>query len=93
MNQVSVIKQGSKRVAEPFSANKLFESILAACLSVRLAEGAAEHTAGRTTKEVENWLINKSEVTSNDIRRQAAKTLIVLCPEAGYLYQQNKTIM
>ncbi len=77
----------------PFDIQRLHDSVLAACYSVRLAEGVALDTAAHICKSVEAWLESKSEVTSSDIRRKAGEVLALLCPEAGYFYQHQHTIL
>lgn len=89
---VDVVKQGS-RVNEPFNRTKLHQSIYATCLGVRSLDGIAKDTATSVCDKLEKWLQNKPEVTSGDIRRQAAKILEHLHPDAAYIYQHHKRIM
>ncbi len=77
----------------PFDTEQLRTSITAACYSVRLAEGVAQSAATHICRAVEDWLQTKSEVTSNDIRRKASEVLTIVCPEAGYFYQHQHTIL
>ncbi len=90
---VDIVKRHGKRVSEPFSTDKLHSSVYAACLSVRSAEGHAHQTATDVCSLVEVWCANKAEVTSADIRRQAAKALAIFHPEAAYLYQHHQVIL
>lgn len=83
----------SKDASEPFDAKKLYASIEAACLSVGLARGLAEDTARHTTKAVELWLVDRPEVTSEDIRRIATRALTIVSPEAAYLYKHHHTML
>jgi len=85
-----IIKSNGKRQSEYFVRLKLFKSIIAACLSVRTPEGQAELTANKVCNDVEKWLEKHPEVTSNDIRRTAAKYLKKYQPEAAYLYEQRQ---
>lgn len=79
--------------ATPFDKPRLHASIITACHSVRLAEGVAHDTAARICLAIEEWLTDKSEVTSSDIRRKTSEVLAIICPEAGYLYQHQHTIL
>lgn len=88
MNTAYVVKQGTHD-SEAFDPLKLHESIVAACLSVRSLEGEAHVTAERVCRHVIDWLLTKTEVTSEDIRRVASKHLETYQPEAAYLYQQH----
>lgn len=93
MINVQVVKRGGQRGNEMFSRDKLHNSIVAACLSVRSAEGSAEITAGIVCNAVEKWLRERPEVTSNDLRRVAARTLKTHNPEAAYYYTHHKHIV
>lgn len=88
-----VIKRQGKRPTEAFQRKKLHDSLMAACLSVRTPEGQAETTADIVCNAVEEWLQNKPEVTSDDIRRKAASALTPLHPEAAHLYKHHHLIM
>ncbi len=90
---VDVVKRGGKRPNEAFDHSKLHASIYASCLSVRSLEGHADDTAKHVCNVVVSWIDNKPEVTSADIRRQAAKALETLHPDAAYLYKHHKQIM
>lgn len=77
----------------PFDAARLHDSITTACYAVRLAEGVALDAAAHICQAVEDWLSSKSEVTSQDIRRKTSEILSIQCPEAGYFYQHQHTIL
>lgn len=76
-----------------FDTERLHASITAACYAVRLAEGVAQTTAAHICRAIETWLHTKTEVTSSDIRRKTADILATVCPEAGYFYQHQHTIL
>lgn len=88
-----VIKQGGRRATERFSPDKLHTSVRAACLSVRSPEGEAELIAHRVVDAASQWCHQKSTVTSQDIRRIAARGLELLHPEAAYLYQTHELVV
>lgn len=94
MNQtrIDIVKRG-KRPNEEFSPDKLHQSIVSACLSVRTPEGLANDIARKVTLEVMKWCEIRPEITSSDIRRQASKSLKKLHTEAAYVYEQNKMIV
>ena len=77
----------------PFDIARLERSIATACYSVRLAEGIARDLAVQVCRSIEDWLSTKAEVTSHDIRLRAGEMLSIQCPEAGYLYQHQHTIL
>ena len=90
---IAIVKREGKRPTEAYSRKKLQASVYAACLSVRSLEGHAKQTATQVADAVEARMQNKSEVTSADIRRQAAKALSKLHPDAAYLYQHHRVIL
>lgn len=90
--QTIVIKNGA-RPSEVFDPEKLHQSILASCLSVRAPAGQAEDIAGRVTVAVMHWCQKRPEITSADIRRTATKHLRPLHEDAAYIYQNDKSMM
>ncbi len=87
----NIIKKKNK-YGEPYANHKLFASIKASCLSVATPIGAAEDAARHVCTNVENWLENKAEVTSLDIRVKASEHLNQLNPDAAYMYQNERII-
>lgn len=92
MKQTYVIHP-RRNQSEVFDPVKLHSSIVDACLAVRSYEGEAHDTAERVCRGVIDWLAPKTEVTSGDIRRVAAKHLATYQPEAAYIYQQVGVII
>lgn len=86
-----VVKRGTHE-SEAFDPLKLHQSIVAACLSVRAFEGEAHDTAERVCRHVLSWLVDKTEVTSADIRRVASYHLGSYHPEAAYLYEHHRLV-
>jgi hypothetical protein len=78
--------------SEEYDSHKLYASIYAACLSVREPVGSAEIISREVVDLVEKWLTRKHLVTANDIRRQAAKHLQVINPDAAYQYLHHRVI-
>lgn len=84
MSDKRIVK--AKKFTEGYNREKLQKSIHAACLSVRELAGSAELTSHHVCSHVENWLNQKYEVTSADIRRVAASVLQKYNPDAAYVY-------
>lgn len=76
-----------------FDPVKLHGSIFQACLTVRAFEGEAHSVAERVCKHVIDWLENKTEVSSDDIKRVTARHLATYHPEASYMYEQQGVIL
>lgn len=89
---IDIIKRQGKRVTEVFQPQKLHDSIMAACLSVKTPEGEASHIADRVTAAVTNWSTKKPTVTSADLRRQASTHLEKLHDQAAHLYKHYRKI-
>lgn len=90
---IDVIKRTGKRPSEKFQSEKLYKSVQAACHSVHTPEGEA-HTAARSVHAaVVLWTTDKSEITSDDIRRIAAHHLNKLHPEAAYIYKHHRLVL
>jgi ATP cone domain. len=90
---VDIVKSGNRNQTERFVREKLHNSIVAACLSVRMPEGQAETTAHAVCDGVIVWLQQRPEVTSQDIRTVATRHLKSYHPEAAYLYEQQHMII
>lgn len=85
-----ILKNGEMRL---FNNAELHESIKEACYSTSTPEGAAHDIATAVCNHVAAWLEDKTHVTSNDIRRIAAKHLTQHHPTAGFLYEHHHTIL
>lgn len=58
-----------------------------------MPEGQAESTATSVCKTVVQWLAEKPEVTSEDLRRKAAEALKTHHPEAAHLYKHHHLVI
>ncbi len=85
-----ILKRGGKRQTEPFSPVKLEHGVYAALTSVRVPEGQAKDTAHAVRNTVEQWLQDRPEVTSADLRRKASEALAPLHPDATLIYKNFK---
>jgi transcriptional regulator NrdR family protein len=79
-------------LTESYDERKLYASIYAAALALREPVGSAELIANEVVRLVNEWLAAKHEVTSHDIRVQAAKHLKALNPDAGLIYLNHRII-
>jgi transcriptional regulator NrdR family protein len=90
---IDIVKRGGRRPTEAFEEKKLRASILAACLSAGTPVGHAEVLTQTVTNAVLDWLETRPEVTSDDLRRTAARHLTTHHPDAAYLYEQHTIIL
>ena len=79
--------------SEQFDVEKMHKSIVAACLSSGVPDGHAESIARHITDEVIEWLKDKPEVTSDDLRRTATHRLRTHHPDAAYLYEHHRSTL
>lgn len=77
---------------EAYDERKLYASIYASALSVREPIGSAELIAKEVVRLVEEWIDIKPEVTSNDIRHQAAHQLKAINPDAAFQYLHHRVV-
>ncbi len=83
-----VIKRSGK--SEHYEEQKVFASIYASCLAVHAPKSTAESIARQVTKNVNDWMAKKTEVTTHDIRKEVGKYLSNLEPHAGYFYLHHR---
>lgn len=76
--------------SEPFDEKKLYASIYASCLTVRVHDSEAELIAEKVVKDIATWLKTKKEVTAHDIRVQATKAFNDYHPEAAWMYKHHR---
>ncbi len=77
---------------EAYDNRKLYASVYASALAVREPMGSAELIAKDVVEQVEGWLEAKHEVTSSDIRVQAAKHLHAINPDAAFQYKHHRVV-
>ena len=77
---------------EPYDEKKVYAAVFAACQAVREPAGSSELVADKVMQDVNHWIAKKHEVTSNDIRRQAAKHLTVYNPDAAHMLAHHRVV-
>ena len=73
-----------------FSANKLQNSIIASLHAVHKNAADTQEISVKVTQEVVNWLHNKQEVSSVDVRTAAAASLAKYDKDAAVVYKKHK---
>jgi transcriptional regulator NrdR family protein len=94
--QTLIVKRhghGHHADTEHFNADKLRSSIVAACVSCGVPAGHADSISRRITGQVAEWLQDRPEVTSEDLRRTAAHYLKTHHPDAAYLYEHHRSTL
>jgi transcriptional regulator NrdR family protein len=90
---VKRFKHGRTFETEYFNPDKLQKSIVAACLSCGVPAGHADSIGSRIAAEVGDWLKDKPEVTSEDVRRTATHYLKTHHPDAAYIYEHHRSTL
>lgn len=88
-----VVKAAGRRPSEAFDREKFTRSIVATCRSLKVPDGQAEEIATLTAQDLDNWLADKAEITSSDLRRIGAEKLARYHTQAAYLYNQQLTVL
>jgi transcriptional regulator NrdR family protein len=92
-NVLIVKRHGHRAQSEHFDYDKMRRSIIAACLSCGVPEGHSESIGRHITDDVVEWLKDKPEVTSEDLRRTATRFLKTHHPDAAYLYEHHRSTL
>lgn len=77
---------------EEFDSKKLYASIVAACVTLRMTQEQAELIAQSVTNDIESEIKDKNVVTSRILHRLAADSLNKYNPEAAYIYDHHRDI-
>jgi transcriptional regulator NrdR family protein len=85
-----VIKSNGQEQA--FDINKLTNSLQACLISSGLDKKSIEKDAAEIAKSFIKWLGNKNHVSSDEIRKTAAKLIASYSPEASFLYQHHRNL-
>lgn len=77
---------------ENFDERKIYASVFAACMVLRMTNKEAELIANAVTKEVNDSLKNTHEMSSNTIHKTVAESLKKYNPDAAYMYDTHRDI-
>lgn len=85
-----IVKRGGH--TEPYDERKLYAAVYSACQSVRETQATSEMIASQVCKEIGEWLNNKHEVTSHDIRMHTALHLQAYNEDASWILKHHRNI-
>jgi transcriptional regulator NrdR family protein len=77
---------------QEFDERKIYASVYAACLVARTDEEMAEATANLVVKQLKEWIITKSHLTSHEILKKVIEELDQLNKEASFIYRTHRDI-
>lgn len=77
---------------EAYDSRKVYASVYAACLAVRVHQGEAELVADKVAQELNAWVTGQKEVTSHQIFFQASASLEKYNPDAAFMYRTHRDV-
>ncbi len=77
---------------QEFDEKKLYASVYAACLSLRMTEEQAELISNIVTHEVQQMFITQEEVSSRQLLKASSEVLHRLNPEAAFMYESHRDV-
>lgn len=77
---------------EMYEDRKLYASVYATCMSLRVSEVQAETIAKAVVHEVEQEIKEKEEVTAHEISHLAKESLKKYNEDAAYLYEHHRDV-
>ncbi len=77
---------------EEFDERKIYASVFAACMVLRMTDEESEVTADMVTHEVLDTLKNEKEVQAHRIHVEVVKILKKYNPDVAYMYDTHKDI-
>ena len=87
---VHIIKRRGQK--QEFDERKVYASVYAACLASHTSHEEAEETANLVTREVNRWLDERQDVTSDQIFKKAGIELEHLNKDAAFMYKTHRDI-
>jgi transcriptional regulator NrdR family protein len=81
-----------KGYEEAFDERKIYASVYAACMSLRMADGEVELIAQTVTKDVKEAIHGAEVVSSNIIHKHVVKSLEQYNADAAYMYDTHRDI-
>lgn len=78
--------------SQDFDPKKLYASIYAACIAIRMREGQAELIADNVSKDVTDELSHMHTVDSKQLTEMVVKFLEQYDGDAAYLYHSHRDI-
>ncbi|HUQ84918.1 MAG TPA: ATP cone domain-containing protein [Candidatus Limnocylindrales bacterium] len=77
---------------EPFDARKIYASVFAACLVLRMKDEEAELIAHMVSDEVEKGLKKEKQMESHKIHKLVTESLKKYNSDAAYIYDTHRDI-
>ena len=85
-----IVKRGGH--TEPYDEKKFYASVFSACFALREPSPTCELVAGKVTSELNEWIKDKHEVTSDDLRRKASEFLEFYNSDAAHIFKHQRNL-
>lgn len=90
MSHPHIIKRKGRK--EPYDNHKVYASCYAACLNTHMPKEEAEGISRDVMKEIDQWIDEKKDVSSQDIFQEVTKTLGKYNKEAAFMYETHRDV-
>ena len=77
---------------QEFDSRKIYGSVFASCMVLRMSDGEAELLADTVSKEVSNQVAGASQVSSTQIHNWVVESLKKYNPDAAFMYDTHRDI-
>lgn len=85
-----IVKRGGHH--ESYDSRKIYASVYAACMTVRMSVAEAELIADKVTQSLNIWVNDKQHVNSSDICTVVTKEMKKYNRDAAYLYAHHTDV-
>jgi len=75
-----------------FDERKVYASCYAACLSAHIKNTDAEKIAGSVTNDINKWLKNKKQITTDRLFKEIGKIMKKYNEDAAFMYVTHRDI-
>lgn len=77
---------------EYFDMRKIYASVFAACMCLRMHDSEGELIADMVSHEVEDTIKHKTEITTHELHKITSEILKKYQPDAGYMYESHRDV-
>ncbi|MAG47704.1 hypothetical protein CL617_03790 [archaeon] len=85
-----IVKRGGQK--EKFDVKKVYASCYYACLTTHMEKKDAEKICDKVSKEVNKWIKNKKEITSENIFKEVIKILKKHSKDSAFMYKTHRDV-
>lgn len=78
--------------SEPFDERKIYASVFASCMSLRMTDEEGELISHMVSDEVEKVFKNEREIAAHQIHKEVVKSLKKYNPDAAYMFDTHRDI-